>query len=110
MKLYCYEYHITINGCGKFSSYELEVKETPQYYIAYKYGRGFPDHSERLKKRDMERIFPYGFNRNEYYLVSESPRKDDIFRVNVLDRLTKRIDELKKETEKIQNAIKREEY
>ena len=110
MKLYCYEYHISAAGIGRFSSYEIEVHETDVCYMACDGRKRFPGHEYTLKKTYLEQVLPYGFRPNEYYLVSENPKKDRIFQANVLCRLQQRLCELDKEREAIKNSMPIGEY
>lgn len=104
-KLYCYTFRTSVDGRGKLKSYEIEARETYQSYIAGDDERLFPDYTDRIKKRDLEAIFPIGFERIEYYLVSERPDRDDYFRSEVTNRLINELRQSERYTDKIIKAM-----
>ena len=104
-KLFCYSYRIDAVGNGHLKSYEVTTNITPYFYVIDPDSRFYPDHSERIRKDEIEQVFPLGFERCEYYLISERSDREEYFRNEVMSRLVRELDAAMAKTEKIRKAM-----
>lgn len=104
-KLYCYAFRISANGSGRLTAYEVTVNSTPCFYTTDPDSRCFPDHSERIRKNEIEQIYPMGFERFEYYLISERSDREGYFRNEVTNRLIQELEKSLARTDRIKRAM-----